>query len=125
MSFYQGTWICWTCKLILQLNRENCPIPTMCSQGAVSVYFPSPPLLLITCSMSVCSDVSSLILYLARIFMMGLIFSHHCVFGMRCLQQTENQLLLSDTLLTRVCRLEDVQLTQNLCLPSVQPEAGR
>ena len=66
----------------------------MCSQGAVSVYFPSAPLFLITCSMSACSDVSSLILYLARIFMMGLIFSHHCDFGTRCLRQTQNQLSL-------------------------------
>lgn len=49
------------------------------------IYFPKVLLFLITCSMSACSDVSSLMLYLARIFMMGRIFSHHCVLGMRCL----------------------------------------
>lgn len=75
----------WT-RRILCNEQKNCPALPRCSLG---VYFPRGLLFLITCSMSACSDVSSLMLYLARIFMMGLIFSHHCVLGMRWLQQTD------------------------------------
>lgn len=39
----------------------------------------------LTCSMSAFSEVSSSMLYLARIFRMGRSFSHHCSLGMRCL----------------------------------------
>lgn len=99
----------------------------MCSLG--TVYFPSWLLFLITCSMSACSDVSSLMSYLARIFMMGLIFSHHCDLGMRCLQQTEEVLFHTFTTIlvicSTVCHVENTHLTQNLFLPSVQQEAGR
>lgn len=62
--------------------------------GTDCVYFAL--LFLITCSMSACSDVSSLMSYLARIFMMGRIFSHHCVLGMRCLQPREEGQLLRE-----------------------------
>lgn len=84
--FYQGTRTGSRTRKILYNGTEKLP----CSvQVPDWVYFPRGLLFLITCSMSACSDVSSWMLYLARIFMMGLIFSHHCVLGMRCLQQTD------------------------------------
>lgn len=99
---------------------------TGCQTRKTCDYFKA--LFLITCSMSVCSDVSSLMLYLARIFMMGLIFSHHWVLGMRCLWQTEYGLYhLFNIRCSWRCILScgQTDLTQNRCPPSGQREAGR
>lgn len=89
---------CLPCNKYIQdgscSSSRLCGLEKSCFLGTDCVYFAL--LFLITCSMSACSDVSSLMSYLARIFMMGRIFSHHCVLGMRCLQPREEGQLLRE-----------------------------
>lgn len=91
---------CLPCNKYIQdgscSSSRLCGLEKSCFLGTDCVYFPIALLFLITCSMSACSDVSSLMSYLARIFMMGRIFSHHCVLGMRCLQPREEGQLLRE-----------------------------
>lgn len=63
-------------------NRESCAGPPLAPQMLDSREI----LFCLTCSMCAFSEVSSSMLYLARIFRMGRSFSHHCSLGMRCLR---------------------------------------
>jgi len=47
-----------------------------------------------TCSILACSEVSKLILYLAKIFIIGLSFIHHWLFGIRCLSKRDKKLIM-------------------------------
>ena len=94
------------------------------------------------CSMWAFSEVSRLISYLARIFMMGLSLSHHWFLGIRCLKVDRKEggvemraweqydfTNITGTMLRRRInemekRCEEEGLTQGRCGPWVLPGAG-
>lgn len=74
--------------------RQNCSFKSEDAAGDLGgvfqrvvphMLYSCETLFCLTCSMSALSEVSSSMLYLARIFRMGRSFSHHCSLGMRCL----------------------------------------